>query len=190
MKLERLAADLGSLVPEVFHPAAIEWLNYIAAEDLPSFLEGLNYSIHILQTCAEQLESLKLGQRTKKLILHNDDERGVRAMIEIMLSREFKEHIQMISVEGSAEGLILARTLLPDLIITDVSEPGIDGFTFAKYLKKNAVTQDLPLMFLTARGDPDSVRLGRELGAGTYLSKPIRHRDLLETLRKVMGIEV
>lgn len=188
--MERRADDLRSLVPDAFYPAAVEWLNLMAAEDKDSFSEGLNYSIDLLQTCAEQFEYLRPDTRTKKLILHNDDERGVRAMIEIMLSREFKDQLQVVSVEGSAAGLIIASTLLPDLIITDVSEPGIDGFTFAKYLRKNPVTQDLPLMFLTARGDPDSRKLGRDLGAGIYLSKPILHRDLLETLRKVMEIEV
>lgn len=187
--LERLQYLIERCIPEVFQQPANDWLSIIEDSDLPGFFYGFSYSIESLQKCAEHFADFRPDKRAQQLILHNDDERGLRTLISIMISRGFKEQVQLISVEGSAGGLILASVLLPDLILTDVMEPGMDGFTFAKYLKKNPATRNIPLVFLTARGDPESFKMGMELGATRYISKPILHHDLIAALREVMGIE-
>lgn len=84
------------------------------------------------------------------------------------------------------EALKQAQAILPDLILLDAMMPGLDGFEVAQTLKADPATQDIPIIFMTARsGDEDKVR-GLELGADDYLIKPIKREELLARVRNVL----
>ena len=201
--MKRLASIL-KFVPRAFHPDINEWLRSINNEDLPVFFATLAFAkpdLHAYQELIsapappirkyrKHVNSLRVGHRTKPLILHIDFNTGAAVLISIMVSRDFHDQVLVVSTENSCAGLILASALVPDLIVTDIMQPGMDGFTFVKWLKKNPVTQDIPFMFLTARGDAEAVSMGVALGAKSYLSKPILHKDLIAVLKRVMGIDM
>ena len=61
----------------------------------------------------------------------------------------------------------------PDLILLDIMMPGIDGYEVCRQLKANATTADIPIIFLTAKAEIEDERMGLELGAVDYITKPI-----------------
>ncbi len=76
------------------------------------------------------------------------------------------------------EGIRLAISNLPDIILLDIMMPEIDGYKVCKTLKENPITQSIPIIFLTALTDNEHACKGLELGASDYISKPFDH-DLL-----------
>ncbi|MGE5499057.1 MAG: response regulator, partial [Syntrophothermus sp.] len=79
-------------------------------------------------------------------------------------------------------GLNMARNLSPDLIISDIMMPQMDGIEMFNELLKTPATEDIPVIFLTARSEPGDIRLGMKLGAEDYLTKPFRAMELLEVV--------
>lgn len=71
----------------------------------------------------------------------------------------------------------------PDLILLDVMMPGMNGYTVLEQLRNNPVTQDIPVIFLTALIDADSEEYGLRLGAADYVTKPFRAPILLARVR-------
>ncbi|HVH62902.1 MAG TPA: response regulator, partial [Candidatus Dormibacteraeota bacterium] len=81
------------------------------------------------------------------------------------------------------EALIRLREALPDLVISDVNMPGMDGFELLKRIRSQAATRALPVILMTARGDTEDVVAGLGLGADDYLVKPFAMRELLARAR-------
>ena len=81
------------------------------------------------------------------------------------------------------EALDRLHEALPDLVISDVNMPGIDGFELLKRIRSEPGTQALPVILITARGDTEDVVAGLGLGADDYLVKPFAQRELLARVR-------
>jgi serine/threonine-protein kinase PpkA len=77
---------------------------------------------------------------------------------------------------------------IPDLILSDISMPNIDGFDFLARLRADPVTEKIPFIFLTQHNDVDVMRRGMQLGANDFLSKPIRRAELLNAISGRMKI--
>ncbi len=75
-----------------------------------------------------------------------------------------------------------ARADLPDLILMDISMPGMDGFEVCKKLKADPKTKDVPVVFLTGRSDTEHLVKGFELGAVDYITKPFNNAELLHRI--------
>jgi two-component system, OmpR family, alkaline phosphatase synthesis response regulator PhoP len=109
-------------------------------------------------------------------ILVIEDERLVRTNIIDLLKAE---GFDVISAGNGQTGLQLAQEHIPDLIICDVMMPKLDGFEVLKILSQNHQTVAIPFIFLTARAERDNYRMGMELGACDYLTKPFTRAELL-----------
>lgn len=81
------------------------------------------------------------------------------------------------------EAIELARTQPPDLILCDIMMPAIDGYEVLKRLRENETTASIPFIFITAKGDRESMRYGMNLGADDYLTKPFTFDELTEAIR-------
>jgi len=77
------------------------------------------------------------------------------------------------------EGLKIAEVKLPDLILLDVQMPVMDGYEACKILKSKAQTKDIPIVFMTARTDDESIHKAYNEGAVDYITKPIKKLELL-----------
>jgi len=84
------------------------------------------------------------------------------------------------------EGLEMARANVPDLVISDVMMPRMDGFTFCRELRADERTSHIPVILLTARADIDSKLEGLDTGADAYLEKPFYPEELRLRIRKLL----
>ena len=91
------------------------------------------------------------------------------------------------SAVSAAKMFKLMGHIKPDLILLDVEMPDINGYEAARMLKEKADFSEIPLIFLTARNDPVSEKVGLNLGAADYISKPIDSGQLIERIGKLLS---
>jgi CheY-like chemotaxis protein len=118
-----------------------------------------------------------------RVLLVEDNEMN-RDMLSRRLIRQGFE--VMIAVDG-AEGLSMARDMLPDLVLMDMSLPLVDGWEATRQLKSAEQTKSIPVIALTAHamaGDRDKAL---EAGCDDYDTKPIELPRLLEKMRRLLG---
>ncbi|WP_017304990.1 hybrid sensor histidine kinase/response regulator [Spirulina subsalsa] len=112
-------------------------------------------------------------------ILVIEDEEPIRAnIIELLEAEDF----QVLGADSGVQGLALAQTYLPDLILCDIMIPELDGYEVLQQLRQNSATATIPLIFLTALSDQRDTRRGMELGADDYLTKPCTPDALLRAI--------
>lgn len=84
------------------------------------------------------------------------------------------------------EGLEIATEIIPDLVITDVMMPFVDGFELTSQLRRNELTSHIPVIMLTAKADMQSRIEGLQKGAEAYLEKPFNKEELLVRIQKLL----
>ena len=91
----------------------------------------------------------------------------------ILLGNALEEDYDLRIATSGEEGLKLAAEVVPDLILLDIMMPGIDGLETCRILKADPALKRIPVIFITALGEPEFESTGLALGAADYLSKPI-----------------
>jgi class 3 adenylate cyclase len=114
-----------------------------------------------------------------KKILVVEDEAGIRLNLTLMLKGE---GYAVDSAEDGRAGIEHARSFGPDLIVSDVMMPELDGFGLLEALRKDSRFADTPFIFLTALSDRTSMRRGMNLGADDFLNKPFTRDELIEAV--------
>lgn len=107
-------------------------------------------------------------------ILVVDDDQSIRELLSLHLSAAGYE--VQVAADGIAAGYLVLKAP-PDLIITDVNMPHMDGFQFVQAIKSDPSLPPIPVIFLTSVEDGDA--RGKELGAVGYVTKPVRADRLL-----------
>ena len=109
-------------------------------------------------------------------ILLIEDEFWLRENISDLL--ELFNH-QVTSAENGIEGLELLNIFRPDLILCDIMMPGLDGIGFLSKLSSDLVNKSIPLIFMSAKIDIETIKRGLILGAVDYIEKPFLINDLI-----------
>jgi CheY-like chemotaxis protein len=117
-------------------------------------------------------------------ILVVDDDESIRELLRLHLSAAGYD-VQTAADAISAGYLVLRRA--PDLIITDISMPHMDGFEFVAALKADTSLPYIPVVFLTSMEDGD--HRGKELGAVGYITKPVRADRLLSLVAEHVSLK-
>lgn len=102
-------------------------------------------------------------------VLIADDDAAVRLVCAINLTAE---GLHVLEAEDGLDALEQARRERPDLVLTDVTMPGLDGFRLAEGLRRDERTRRIPLIFLSGEVAPENAERARALGALAYLTKP------------------
>ena len=123
--------------------------------------------------------SLYLDSGYMKKILIIEDNRELRENTAELLELE---NYEIITAENGTIGIDLALRAHPDLIISDVTMPELDGFDVLKALRKYVHMKKIPFIFITARSEKGDRKIGEELGADAYLTKPYDVDELLKTV--------
>ncbi len=113
------------------------------------------------------------------LIVVMDDDAGTRMLVSQVLK---KEGYDVKSAEDGAKGLELIREFKPDLVVSDVQMPGMDGFTVLEQVRKDPELATTPIILLTSLQDRTHMRQGMTTGADDYLTKPFAPQELREAV--------
>ena len=100
-----------------------------------------------------------------------------------------KPFYEVYPVPSAAKMFKLIEHIKPDLILLDVEMPEINGYETARMLKEQDAFREIPIIFLTARNDPVSQKIGLNLGAADYIFKPIDGSQLIERIGKLLSSE-
>lgn len=105
--------------------------------------------------------------------------------------RLYLEHhgFEVISALTSAEAIRLASEATPDVILMDISIPGMDGWSTTKVLKQGADTSEVPIIIITAHAFPQDHVRAADVGCDGFLSKPCELGRLKEAILEVMDAE-
>ena len=109
-------------------------------------------------------------------ILVVEDDPDTRMLVQLHL--ESAEHTVTAAADGG-EALRLAAARRPDLILTDLDMPHLDGFGLLEAVRANGAFATVPVIFLTSRDDRDTFRMSMQLGADDFVNKPVNRRVLL-----------
>ena len=118
-------------------------------------------------------------------ILVVDDSAVVRRMLGLILERS--GHDVRFAVDGR-EGLEAVRARRPDLVLSDLEMPVMDGIAFVRSLREDAGTSGIPVVMLTASADDEHHRTVAGLGVQGFATKPVRSTDVLELVDSLIGV--
>ncbi|MCC5841207.1 MAG: response regulator transcription factor [Opitutales bacterium] len=114
-----------------------------------------------------------------KILVLEDDEQVRLPLIDLLEANGY----EIVSALNGREGIDLARKEDPDLILSDIMMPEVDGYGVFEALQSDPKTAIIPFIFLTAKTDPSDIREGLGLGVDDYITKPYQPRDLLDAIR-------
>ena len=117
-------------------------------------------------------------------ILIAEDERDIRDLVAFTL--RFAGHEVSAAANGE-EAVELATKVNPDLIVMDVRMPRMTGYEACKVMKANPDLKDIPVVFLTARGQETEIQQGLEAGAEEYLLKPFAPDQLTTRVKAILA---
>jgi len=117
-------------------------------------------------------------------ILIAEDEKDIRELIAFTLS--FAGH-QVTATTNGEEAYLTAQEMLPDLILLDVRMPRMTGFEACEKIKGSQKTSQIPVVFLSAKGQEVEIQTGLDLGAVEYIVKPFAPEQLVERVGAVLA---
>ena len=120
---------------------------------------------------------------SKEKILVIEDEQDIQDVIRYNLE---KEGFRVATSLNGEEGFEMARRISPALVVLDLMLPGIDGLEVCRRLKRDALTREIRVVILTAKGEESDIVVGLELGADDYLTKPFGPKELVARIRAVL----
>ena len=122
----------------------------------------------------------------KRILIIEDELEMLRNLTTILRLEKFRP----LSAEDGRLGIDLAKKQKPDLILCDVTMPGLDGYGVIAALRADPETVTIPFIFLTANAEKLDVSTGMNLGANDYITKPVAKADLLAAIRWRLALAV
>ncbi len=117
-------------------------------------------------------------------ILIAEDEPDIRELVAFTL--RFAGH-EVTATANGEEALQQASQIIPDIIIMDVRMPRMTGYDACRAMKADPILKDIPVVFLSAKGQDSEIQTGLEAGAEEYLLKPFAPDQLSERVRVILS---
>jgi PAS domain S-box-containing protein len=152
--------------------------------ELPIVDFGLEESLSLATSNSVNQPDPSNRQNSKFKILLADDNADMRHYIQRLLSSSY-------TVETTPDGVAALEAIQssrPDLVLTDVMMPRMDGFELLRSLRSDAATQDMPIILLSARAGEEARIEGLEAGADDYLTKPFSARELIARVEATLKL--
>ena len=113
----------------------------------------------------------------------------VPANTRLLAAKLTAEYYQTKTARDGFEALVAASNWQPDLILLDVMMPGMDGFECCRRLKADPATRHIPVVMVTALGQPSERLQGLEAGADDFLTKPVESETLIARVRSLVRLK-
>ncbi|MBN1560196.1 response regulator [candidate division KSB1 bacterium] len=130
-----------------------------------------------------EVEQKKISRLIKPLVLVVEDNGDVRSYLHDLLSPEYK----VCEAQNGVAGFELAVDKMPDLIISDIMMPEMDGYELCEKIKTDECTSHIPVILLTARAGEKDKLSGLETGADDYIVKPFSEYELLARVKNLIA---
>jgi DNA-binding response OmpR family regulator len=117
-------------------------------------------------------------------ILIAEDEPDIRELVAFTL--RFAGH-EVVASSNGEEAVQLASQEMPDLILMDVRMPRMTGYDACRIMKASPLLKDIPIVFLSAKGQDSEIQTGLEAGAEEYLLKPFAPDQLTERVKAILA---
>ena len=158
-------------------------LPYSAVEPLPELnIYDSHHDVH--QTIYHDVVPVDDTTADKPLILLIEDHDELRQFMQQLLTGKYR----VLGAANGSEGIALGMEHIPNLIITDVMMPGVDGYQVCTSFKNDERTSHIPVIMLTAKTNMDSRVHGIETGADAYLGKPFDKRELFALIENLIQV--
>lgn len=134
------------------------------------------------QESEDDLQRMESGGGDKPILLLVEDNEDFR----FYLKDNLKQQYQIIEASNGKQGLKLTLSQLPDLIVSDVMMPEMNGIDFCRHIKDNKDTSHIPVILLTARSAEEQKLEGYEVGANDYITKPFNFEILQSRIKNLL----
>jgi len=118
-------------------------------------------------------------EKSARILIVDDAPENIQ-ILGVMLK---KENYQINVAQSGPKALEILEQVLPNLILLDITMPEMDGYEVCERIKQNPLTKDIPVIFLTAKTETESIVRAFDVGAVDYLTKPFRKKELLVRVR-------
>ena len=115
----------------------------------------------------------------KKTVLFIEDDITLRENTRELLELS---NFKVLTASNGKIGVKIARDKLPDIIISDIMMPELNGYQVFEALKEDPSTRNIPFIFMSVKREPMDIRKGMNLGADDYITKPFREEDLISSI--------
>jgi twitching motility two-component system response regulator PilH len=110
------------------------------------------------------------------------------AMVLEMVSAHLKQNgIEVLEAHDGSEAVEQLKTVTPDLVVTDVVMPKMNGYELCRWIKNNASTKDVPVIMCTTKSEEFDKYWGMKQGADAYLTKPYHPPELIKTIKQLLS---
>jgi diguanylate cyclase (GGDEF)-like protein len=124
----------------------------------------------------------KIEKAKKKILIVDDEPNQVNALVVALTKEGYRVH----STTSALRALEMVHEVKPDLMISDISMPEMDGYSLFQEIQKDEATKMIPFIFLSARGDEERFH-GLEIGVDDYLSKPYDIKEVAVRVETLLG---
>ena len=109
-------------------------------------------------------------------------------MVLEMVSAHLKQHgLEVIEAHDGADAVEKLKASTPDLVVTDVVMPRMNGYELCRWIKSNASTKDVPVIMCTTKSEEFDKYWGMKQGADAYLTKPYHPPELIKTIKQLLS---
>lgn len=122
-------------------------------------------------------------EQVKQVALVVDDSLTMRKVLSRVLERE---GFEVATANDGMDAVQKLQLLKPDIILTDIEMPRMDGFEFSRHVRDNAKTSDIPLIVISSRTAEKHRNVAKELGVNAFLGKPVQDEELIEQVNSLL----
>ena len=123
-------------------------------------------------------------------ILIVDDDSGIRALVIATLEELEDYGVELLTAQNGEDALDIIKTKKPELVILDVTMPGMSGFEVCNTVKNVLGLKAICILLLTAQAQQADRQRGNSVGADYYITKPFQVDELLKVVTKILAIEL
>jgi CheY-like chemotaxis protein len=193
---QETGAEEGTGIGLVVSKRLVELMNGVIGVD-STVGKGSVFWIELFSAAAVEIdgEPVETNERTQpelpngtrlRTVLYVEDNPANLKLVEQLIAR--RPDMRLLSAGDGLHGIEIARTSLPDVILMDISLPGISGFDALRILGEDSTTSQIPVIALSANAMPRDVERGLKAGFFRYLTKPVRVAELIDTLTEALEV--